>query len=81
MPEFNGAEAIRALKVMNLSAKIIVLSGHLERFREELEGLEVDAILEKPISLDEIRRVATDLLQEREKYTSCMHTARQQSRR
>ena len=67
MPEINGVEMIRAMKLINMDMKIIIFTAFREKFHKDLKGIEVDAILEKPCRLDKMLRAIQAVLAEEEK--------------
>ena len=66
MPEINGVEMIRAMKLINMDMKIIIFTAFREKFHKDLKGIEVDAILEKPCRLDKMLRAIQAVLAEEE---------------
>ena len=55
MPGATGFEIVRLIREKKLSLKTIVIGGYLTApVREELELLEVDAIIAKPFSVEDI---------------------------
>jgi DNA-binding response OmpR family regulator len=56
MPHISGVELVRELRERSFSGKIIVLSGHLSsEVRETYVRMNVDAILDKPVDIHELR--------------------------
>ena len=54
MPDWDGVEAIRTLRVVKPGAKVVIVSAPLEQpalVRAEAEGLRVAAKVEKPVSV------------------------------
>ena len=67
MPNMDGVTAIRILRQMNPKLKVIVSSGVIggkkTGFRTpEIAGLGVTAVLDKPYSVEQIRRAVHDAL-------------------
>ena len=62
MPEQEGIETIRALRVTRKDLKIIAISGAFAgQFLRTAELLGANAVLPKPLDLDELARLATTL--------------------
>jgi DNA-binding response OmpR family regulator len=62
MPHVSGVELVRELRERSFSGKIIVLSAHLtSEVRETYARMNVDAILDKPVDIHELRETL-DLL-------------------
>lgn len=56
MPQLGGVEAARAIQAMAPTLPLIIMSGHLSPDeRATLEGLRVQAVLDKPFGLDILR--------------------------
>lgn len=62
MPHWNGVEMIRTLKMLNNHARIVIYSGCANEFAEELEDIQVDAILTKPSPVKKIHDTLEELL-------------------
>jgi DNA-binding response OmpR family regulator len=57
MPHVSGVELVRELKKRSFPGKIMVLSAHLSsEVRQAYEELQVDAMLDKPFDIRELRR-------------------------
>ena len=62
MPRLSGIELVQHLRAGNFSGKIIVLSAHLtDENRRSYEELKVDALVDKPFDVYEIRQVVDSL--------------------
>jgi DNA-binding response OmpR family regulator len=62
MPHLSGVELVRELRKRSFRGKIMVLSAHLTaEIREAYVRMNVDVILDKPFSIDELRKTL-DLL-------------------
>jgi DNA-binding response OmpR family regulator len=56
MPHVSGVDLVRELRERSFSGKIIVLSAHLtSEVRETYVRMNVDAILDKPVDIHELR--------------------------
>jgi DNA-binding response OmpR family regulator len=61
MPELTGLQLVDAIRQRSIPGKIIVLSAQLtSEIRAAYERLEVDAILQKPFDVDELRSAVVD---------------------
>ena len=57
MPGVSGIELVRQLREQKFSGKIMVLSAHLStEVRAAYEGLQVDAMMDKPFSVKALRQ-------------------------
>lgn len=57
MPHGSGVDLVRALRGRSFRGKIMVLSAHLTaEIREVYAQMKVDAILDKPIDIHELRK-------------------------
>jgi CheY-like chemotaxis protein len=62
MPRLSGIELVQHLRAGNFRGKIIVLSAHLtDENRRSYEELKVDAMVDKPFDVYEIRQVVDSL--------------------
>jgi two-component system KDP operon response regulator KdpE len=62
MPESGGLELVRALRKRKYKGKIVVLSGHLSPDNIGVyEDLEIDEVISKPVMMEELRDVVTNL--------------------
>jgi len=62
MPETGGLELVRALRKRKYKGKIVVLSGHLSPENIGVyEELEIDEVISKPVMMEELRDVVTNL--------------------
>ncbi|MGH8100293.1 MAG: response regulator [Chthoniobacterales bacterium] len=62
MPRLSGIELVQHLRAGNFGGKIIVLSAHLtDENRRSYEELKVDALVDKPFDVYEIREVVDSL--------------------
>src|SRR5436309_678149 len=57
MPRFNGLTVCHALLSRNPDAKVIFVSGHVDRQNPFISGCGAAGYLQKPVSLSEIREV------------------------
>lgn len=55
MPKYDGIYAIKNIKKLNPNAKIVIVSGH-ENIHQELKGLEVLSVIQKPFNMNKIRQ-------------------------
>lgn len=57
LPDGDGMDVLRQIRAENHPAKVAVTTGIEDRARlEEIRGLEPDALLRKPLELDELLR-------------------------
>lgn len=64
MPEMGGVELIRATRVTHPNLRVILSSGYaVSHDREELAALQADAVLQKPYGLDDLLRVAREVVE------------------
>ena len=66
MPGVSGAEAIRWLQSLKTPPRVIVISGQSQAIiRQDLAGMDVVAVLRKPLDQDtvlrELRRIGCDV--------------------
>lgn len=62
LPDMTGVEVMRRFRGSGLACHLVVLSGNLrESYADEIEGLGVDRVLEKPIDLDDLEGVLKEL--------------------
>lgn len=55
MPEYDGIFALKGIREMDPKAKIIIITGNLEKdASEKLDYLRPDSILEKPFEVDKV---------------------------
>jgi PAS domain S-box-containing protein len=63
MPEMGGVELIRSTRVTHPNLRVILSSGYaVSHSREELAALQADAVLQKPYGMDELLRVAREVV-------------------
>jgi DNA-binding response OmpR family regulator len=56
MPGVSGVDLVRQLRELHFAGKIVVLSAHLTaEVRAAYEAMEVDALIDKPFSVDGLR--------------------------
>jgi len=62
LPDMTGVEVMRRFREMGVACPLVVLSGNLrESYTDEIEDLDVDRVMEKPIDLDDLERVLRQL--------------------
>lgn len=62
LPDMTGVEVMRRFRKMGVACPLVVLSGNLrESYADEIEDLDVDRVMEKPIDLDDLERVLREL--------------------
>jgi YesN/AraC family two-component response regulator len=62
MPEAGGLELVRALRKKKYKGKIVILSGHLSPENIGIyEDLDIDEVISKPVMMQELRDVVTNL--------------------
>ena len=62
MPESGGLDLVRALRKRKYKGKIVILSGHLSPENIGVyEQLEIDEVISKPVMMQELRDVVTNL--------------------
>ncbi|HYP16062.1 MAG TPA: PAS domain S-box protein [Opitutus sp.] len=55
MPGASGTEIVRAIRERQLPLKVVVIGGYLTAgVRQTLEGMDIDAIVPKPFTLDDV---------------------------
>lgn len=63
MPGLNGLEGIRAIRVIRSDQKIAVLTGYAtDQIKEQAYEAGADVVLFKPVRLEELNRVMTELV-------------------
>lgn len=62
MPNQNGIQTFHQIKSLNPNQKIILTSGYSELFSQELEGLPIDAFLQKPYESAEVLTAVASIL-------------------
>ena len=60
--EMGGAEVVRRIKESGSTAKVVVVSGFLDKNDERIKWIGADSYLEKPATPDEIMRLVKKLL-------------------
>ena len=74
MPEMNGAELCRRIKLIDSNTEVIIFSGTptgvFKYRREFIESGGRDEILRKPLSKDEMLKVTKMILDERNSMTN-----------
>jgi len=56
-PFSEGLSVVRVIRKMSSQAKLVVWSAYATEFEQAMVTLGVDAVLEKPVSLDVLKRV------------------------
>lgn len=65
IPEVNGVEILKQVKRKYPAIKTVVLTGFLEEYKEEINHIGCDAILNKPFSIKTLIRVVDSTLLEK----------------
>jgi len=57
-----GVEVMRRFRDSGVTCPLVVLSGNLrESYADQIHGLNVDRVLEKPIDLDDLETILKEL--------------------
>lgn len=65
MPEMDGSEVISRLRALDRPVRCVLMSGHADEYVEErAQELGMKEVLAKPFSLDRVREVIEDLVEE-----------------
>jgi CheY-like chemotaxis protein len=62
MPDINGIEILKEIKNIYKGAKVVVLTGFSDEYKQEAERIGCDAFLTKPFSVKSLIRVAESVL-------------------
>jgi len=66
MPGMSGFEVIRQVKKINPDVKIVMTSSfeiNIDEMKSVLPSVKVDGLIEKPIKLEKLNKIVTNLLQ------------------
>ena len=62
MPEYDGIFALKGIREMDPEAKIIIITGNLEKdTSEKLDFLHPDSILEKPFEVNKVIEAVNEI--------------------
>ena len=64
--KMNGTEVIKRIKESGSTAKVVLVSGFLDKNDERIQSIGADSYLEKPATPDEMVRLVKKLLKEKE---------------
>lgn len=63
LPDMSGVEVMRRLRARGIESKLVILSGNLrESYADAIVSLDVSEVLEKPVDLDRIEDLLTELV-------------------